>query len=189
MTASSQDPKDLAARYSTQLLCADGWHGKADALLRAAKLLEGDIDSFWQAVDTGAPLDGHFGDVHAPYFMLVAFALENLCKAVLIQDQRDSLSRSQIRRLPTFLSRHDLRYLFAHIGLRTTLDEEDLLIRLTQCAVWLGRYPVPIYPDALRGSHKFSDGVRRFTACFFREDVGNLKVLVDKVRSRVNHPP
>lgn len=115
------DQLQLAIRYSEDLLRIDLWCGKAEELLRSARSLEPAISSFWQAVTERRPIEGRFGDVHAPYFMLVGFALENLCKAALLHRKRGALEGRIISRLPKFLTTHDLRSLFKQLGLAITV--------------------------------------------------------------------
>jgi hypothetical protein len=176
----------LMARYSEEVLRTELWISKADNLLSAATLLETRIDDFWDAVRRGETPRGNFGDAYGPYFMLIAFAVENLCKAALIHRRFGELKKAPLRRLPKFLVGHDLLRLIKAMGLSITLAEEDLLVRLSRCAVWLGRYPVPIGFDAVRGSQEFSDGKTRFTAYFVKDDVDDLKRLVIRIRQHVD---
>lgn len=179
------DESEIADRYSASLLQTQLWCEKARDLLRAAEALERNIETFWELVTNKQPIGGRFGDVHAPYFMLVAFAMENLCKAVLIQRNRRLLA-SQPTRMPQFLKTHDLRNLFKLLNIKASVEVEDLLIRLTKCSLWFGRYPVPINAAEFGGNADFSDGVRRLTAMFLKEDVPNLKFLIVQLQAYVD---
>jgi hypothetical protein len=179
------DAYELIARYSEELLRTERWISKADNLLSAAAVLETRIDDFWEAVRRRETPRGNFGDEYGPYFMLIAFAIEHLCKAALIHRRVGALKNAPLRRLPKDLKEHDLVCLINTIGLPITHDEEALLVRLSRCSIWLGRYPVPLYSEALRGSQEYADGKTRLTACFFIEDVDDVKRLVLRIRQHV----
>jgi hypothetical protein len=88
------------------------------------------------------------------YFMLCAYALENLMKAELVE--KDISARKvplTVSKLPSHLSGHDLVKLAKCCG-RDGLAEEyaSILKRLSRSAVWYGRYPAPLTATALKST-------------------------------------
>jgi hypothetical protein len=59
--------------------------------------------------------------------------------------------------------------------------EEDILRRLTKCAVWYGRYPVPSsYKDYK--PVMFSDGEQHIVSGFSSTDVQRIKKIIDEIQ-------
>jgi hypothetical protein len=166
------------------------WMAKARSLFEAAKKLEPNIDRVWQSYELRSaklvtPLEpDHFTGA---YFMLVAFAVENLLKAAAISKKfvayRDNF-RAKLK-FPRELQSHDLLRLAEFVGLGLGKGEEDLLRRLTRSAVWFGRYPVPLgYPD-IDGRTQFRDRKEYSLSWFGRTDVERLNVLVEGLPARL----
>jgi hypothetical protein len=163
---------------------------KARSLFEAAKKLEADIERVWRSYALRSaklvtPLEpDHF---QAAYFMLIAFAVENLLKAAAIE--RKSLEykiafRAK-RKFPKELQSHDLLRLAKLVGLQLEHGEEDLLRRLTRSAIWFGRYPVPLdYPE-ISGLAEFDDGKQYSVSWFGRNDVPRLNAFVDGLANRL----
>jgi hypothetical protein len=126
--------------------------------MEAAAGLEDRIDELLQDAKTGRPWnDGYV----AIYFMLCAYAIENLLKARIVQKKRAELivTLRSDPGLPKSLKGHDLYKLTREAGLKELAAEEEVLLhRLTGSAVWYGRYPVPIVAEHLssfqRSEHK-----------------------------------
>jgi len=80
-------------RFIELVLDPATWEEKACHLLEAAALFEAKLGQFWQGVRSGT---GWHDEFVAIYFMLSAFAIENLLKARLVRAHRPELE-SQLR--------------------------------------------------------------------------------------------
>ena len=117
--------------YSQRLLDSRGWIRCADSLLFAARLLETEIRQQWSEVIVEDGQVVHTSgrqDVHGPYFLLIAFALENFFKAVRVSLERPQLRNRLIAVLPPFLNEHDLLKLAsaAKLSVEATVSELSL---------------------------------------------------------------
>ena len=161
----------LTASQRGTILNPVAWRTKAEELLAAAKRLE---------ITFGA--DDLVNDVNSVYFMLFSFAVENLLKAALVDRNRakyeESMSNYNAPTFPSDLKSHDVVSLAKErLGLRFSREQEDLLRRLSHCAVWSGRYPAPVKMEALSmlEDDPFTIGV------FKPDDQESLHGLVDKL--------
>jgi hypothetical protein len=177
-----------AIAFSERLVDTDSWIEKADELLAASRILEKDIVAYWSAMSienrrvVGIP-DGRL--VQGPYFLLVAYALENYFKALLIHRNRELLKNSLFSTLPDYLKKHDLIELGRDINLKLDITEEDLLLRLARNSIWAARYPVPTGPGALAAMKKYSDGKHYLTAYLGPNDVSRVHGFIDRLRGLV----
>ena len=137
--------------YASRLLKPTAWIGRADDLLRTADLLIPAVKEeykwyFGKQQPRGTRAFQFDGPIPT-FFMLTAFALENLLKAALISQQKEAL-RAKVERdgkLPKLLSTHDLYQLMDRLGVAPTEQFDEILVRrLTRAAEWYGRYPVPV---------------------------------------------
>ena len=117
--------------------------------------------------------------------MLVSYAIENLLKGERIHRERPAFRNRLLTAIPAYVKTHDLLALFKATALVPDVVEEDLLTRLSRCAVWAGRYPVPTEPAALRMTVQYSDGRHYLTAYFGPDDVARVSALVARVRAFV----
>lgn len=180
-------PKEMmrAIWFTQDLLRTDLWLEKADSLLRAAARLEPDIETLWSDASKAEPPARGLYDVREQHFMLVAYAIENLCKAAAIHQRRESYANRLATRVPGELSTHDLRRLWRLVGMPMSVRTEGLLVRLTGCSEWSGRYPVPLSWSKYRDTEELSDGARHFVGFFAPDDVPRIKSLVEVLRGRV----
>jgi len=143
--------------FRARLLDPNAWKQTAQQLLKVAALLEYKIDEFWQnlrthptSVSSWRPWNDEFVAV---YFMLCAYAIENLLKAQIIRKKQAEI-RAHIEAksvLPKVMRDHDLYKLTMKAGFPELAKEEEMLLRrLSRCSLWYGRYPVPIIPAALQ---------------------------------------
>jgi hypothetical protein len=109
----------------------------ADELIDAANILEAEVVKYWSEIR----LDEHHHPVlstnrkyvQGAYSLLIAYALENYFKALLIYQNQKDLKGWLIQKLPGYLKHHDLGKLAT-------------------------KYPIPIEPEALANMKKFSRG-------------------------------
>lgn len=156
LTRQGREQMKYAEEYRDRLLDPEAWKQTAHHLLSAAALLEPKIDEFWSRLRSGVsgssswrPWDDEFV---ATYFMLCAYAIENLLKSKILQKKRVQLEaelQSSVV-LPKQLRKHDLYQLALDAGLGALAKEEEALLRRsTRSAVWYGRYPVPLTDEGL----------------------------------------
>jgi hypothetical protein len=88
------------------------------------------------------------------YCLLMGYALENLLKGILMAEHPEYFKPdSKI----TDISSHNLISLCKRCSLQITADEEELLIKLTDHILWVGKYPVPLELSGMYPRRK-SDG-------------------------------
>jgi hypothetical protein len=181
----------LLRTNANRILSPFAWIKVAKELLSAAALLEEPVLAWW------AEAQGRFRDrrpgfpdsppLHRVYLLLVAFGLENLFKSrvavTLSHDERfETLARGAF---PMRLKTHDLSKLAALASFPQTKEDEEAFSRLTQAAIWRGRYPV-----GLDSNDQDTLGIagRSLEAALFSEkDVARFKDLVTRVTTFVEH--
>jgi hypothetical protein len=177
-----------AIQFSEQLRDPQLWLRKADELLAGARLLENEIQAQWREIEVEngriVRTSGRI-NVLAPYFLLVAYAVENLFKGLLVHRHREELRNWLLTSLPRYLNEHDLLKLAESVGFSTVVADQDLLTRLSRNSIWAARYPVAARPDGVRAVQKFSDGRFYLTAYFAPNDVHRLHELLDRIRAFV----
>lgn len=169
-----------------RLLDVNGWIRKADELIYSASLLEPKIIQIWdnlKSVFHGEDaIPGSTGYI-GTFFMLYAFAIENILKAQIILKNRIKFRKyvEKRGRLPKELKSHDLFKLANSLDIQINASEEDLLRRLSRSAVWAGRYPVPIFSKEL-GGQQYSNGNIHNDSVYKRIDIEKIKELIEKIK-------
>ncbi|MFC1989444.1 hypothetical protein ACFLVW_02615 [Chloroflexota bacterium] len=182
----------MSIQYSKRLTDWRLWENKAEELLKAAKLLEPQVKKYWSIVDTNFK-EGRYSDpqklLYTPpfnpqstHFMLVAYALENLLKAIIIRNRQNSLRNRLFKRLPGVFTTHDLRGLAEEANVPTSVAEEDLLHRLSLQSIWSSRYPIPIQVSAMKNVETYSDGNSYLTA-IYPDDTERIKNMLKRVEA------
>ncbi len=181
-----------AIQYSEQLSSVDLWLTKAEELLASAVLLETEVRTYWSETEfrNGQVVNvPNRKNVQGVYCMLIAYVIENYCKALLVLQNRKRLQNKLLRRLPGYLKTHDLVGLARRIGMRLSIPDEELLSRLTRNSEWSARYPIPTGPSAIAASQELSDGRQYFVAYLGPRDmnfIGQfLNRLVEYVDQRI----
>jgi hypothetical protein len=82
------------------------------------------------------------GSLLSVYGMLIAFAIENLAKGILIA-RHPGLIKSN-GAIADSLKSHNLRKLCSDVFGDLSSEEKGLLDMLTDCGKWRGRYPIPL---------------------------------------------
>ena len=169
------------------------WISKAKELLQSAKLIEPEVVRLWS--NYRANLDGENNELlpdyyQSTYFMLIAYAVENLLKAAIIREKSFEYKRefSETLRFPKELQSHDLVELARKANLNISREEEDLLRRLTRSAIWYGRYPVPLDYKDISGVDIFSDGKKYFVSWFGGNDLERINKFIESLKDRLNIP-
>jgi hypothetical protein len=183
-------------QYQEQVLNWQLWIKQADELLAASKKLEPSIKKYWLNTTehfdpikgTYSPLPGYKPKqlLQGIYFMLTAYAIENLLKAILIRQSTEDYKREVMRthELPKDLKEHDLMVLINKTNLKTNQTEINLLSRLYRSSVWQGRYPVPVKAVQLTSIVMHGEEAH-FTAFLAPNDIPNLKLLIKRIRKHI----
>jgi len=91
--------------------------------------------------------------------MLMGFAFENIAKGIIITRNHAVVSGAKLQKWPTNRSGHGLVKLIKVVLSQISPEEENLLLRLEEYAVWAGRYPIPWSSR----DYKAAEEGRRFT--------------------------
>ena len=162
---------------------------KADELIAAANILEVEIVKYWSEIQ----FDEHKQPVNTSgrkyvqgaFSLLIAYALENYFKALLIHRNQKDLKGWLLAKLPGYLNQHDLGKLASKLNFKLDASEEELLCRLSRSSIWTARYPVPIDADGLANVKKFSTGQSYFIAYYAPQDIKRICDFVNRLRNYV----
>ncbi len=121
------------------------WSETADRLASAAYRFEIDRDTQDNRFVTFAISD--------LYYMLIGFALENYYKGAIVAKLLKNSRGVKKSKLDSVLISHKLSQLAYEAGV-TVKDRlyESYLEYISECVLWRGRYPVPIYASNIGGS-------------------------------------
>jgi hypothetical protein len=175
-------------QFSERLVETGLWIQIARDLEAAAAVLEPEIQQYWAEVKVenrrvvDAPLRSC---VQAQYLMLMAYALENYFKAILIHRNIDSLRGWLLSDLPCYIKSHNLVGLAREANIQLNTSEEELLCRLTRYSMWAARYPVPTDSDSLKAEKELSDGRRYLMACYYPTDLDRILCFAGRLRETV----
>jgi hypothetical protein len=125
--------------------------------------------------------------LQGPYFLLIAYALENYFKARLVHRNQESFRNRLLIKIPNYINQHDLLRLAQAVEMELTVSEEELLFRLSNNSIWAARYPVPAGPNGIITAQKFSDGKSHLTAYLGPRDIDRIHEFIDRCRERVKH--
>ena len=175
------------------------WIDKADQLVLSSKKLEPSIKKYWEKVRSYIDLEK--GKYNPPlsykpkplledtYFLLIAYALENYIKAILVYKNKDEYSKDILRDgiLPKDLQKngHDLLSLLKKLKIiELSESEKSILNRLYRHSTWQGRYPVPVnadhYAKANTGYDRKSFDFK--TIGYFQNDVSQIQQLIKRLK-------
>jgi hypothetical protein len=135
-----------------------GWLNSAQSLFKTSELIEPHIHSLWDFIEGNLKnknenLGSKIREViefQSIYMMLIAYCIENLLKGYIIECNRERIHSETLRtgKLPTDIKSHNLSALAKKCNLKLTELENNLLRRLSEHAIWYGRYPFgPSVPD------------------------------------------
>jgi hypothetical protein len=171
--ANAEDAAILAAarirHFSQSVLSPEAWFRIADELIAAMNVVGRNVERFWEdfnsiifAADmtTDPPTTYQKGngsprhqetdrntkhELTNQHMMLAGFAIENLCKGYLVgRLSPEEQEKVRAGKLPERLKNHDVLELVLSTGMEDLSDRvKDLLKRITEAAIWRGRYPSP----------------------------------------------
>ena len=120
---------------------------------------------------------------HRIYLFVAAFAAENLLKALVVG--RANWPDSQIaQKIPDELKSHKLLDLAAVAGVNLTDDESEVLERLTEFGIWLGRYPAPTTLQHTKPK-MLKSGMVNLAGHMYGSDMRVVEVLLNKLIDEV----
>ena len=143
-------------KFCEKVLDPNSWLEIGKYLFASAELLSPKVDEFWKKRRNGfsdstiREWEDHFVAI---YFMLCAYAIENLLKFHIVRKYRADIEKQLLsqKTLPKILIGHDLYKLARKAGFDAMArEEEPLFLRLRRSAVWYGRYPVPLSATQLK---------------------------------------
>ena len=129
-------------QYQEQVLTPHLWINQADELITASKKFAPSIKKYWLTVGKYYDPKSHIYSppagfkptklLQSTYFMLVAYAIENYFKAILVADSKFEFRNEimQTGKLPKALKRHNLVKLAGETGFSLNDIELNLLTRL-----------------------------------------------------------
>jgi hypothetical protein len=175
--------------FSNRLTDTSLWIKMADELVDAANVLEAEVVKYWSEIQ----FDEHHRPVktsnrkyvQGSYSLLIAYALENYFKALLIHQNQKDLKGWLITELPEYLKKHDLGKLASQSKFKLDVSEEELLFRLSRSSIWVARYPIPIEPEDLANMKKFSNGQSYLVAYYAPQDIKRIHNFIDRLRNHV----
>jgi len=183
--------------YQERVLTPYSWINQADELIQASKKLEPSIKKYWLTTSKYFdPIKGTYNPppgfklkklLQSTYFILVAYAIENYFKAIMITDMiteckaiiRDEIF--QTGKLPKALKEHNLMSLAKSAKFALNDIEIGLLTRVYRSSLWQGRYPVPVNAGQLN-SMVIHSGKAFFTAFLAPADINNLNILIRRIK-------
>lgn len=177
-----------AIQFSERLVETGWWIQKAHELEAAAAVLEPEIRRYWAEMkveDRRVVQVPQRKCVQSQYLMLMAYALENYFKALLIHRNIDCLRGWLLSDLPGYIKNHNLVRLARQATIQLNASEEELLCRLSRYSTWAGRYPVPTGPDRLTAAKELSDGRTYLMAYYSPADLDRILCFAGRLRQTV----
>src|SRR2546425_8412679 len=117
--------------------------------------------------------------LHRVYLFLSALAIENLLKAIVV-DQVKWPDSQIANKIPKDLNSHILLELAATGGVVLGDDEIEILERLTEFGTWLGRYPAPIKLHQTKPK-KLKSGIVNLAGYMYGSDIREVESLINKL--------
>jgi hypothetical protein len=177
-----------AIQFSERLTNTGLWIEKADELIVAANFLEADALEYWSEIkveNNQIVSIPNRKNVQEAYFLLIAYALENFLKALLIHQNQKTLKGWLLQKLPGYLLSHDLIELASKAKFNINVSEEELFCRLSRYSIWKARYPIPLYSDALANMKILSDEKTYFTDYYKPQDINLIHNIIARLRKYV----
>jgi len=136
--------ENLNFLYNSSMLDEKQWIDIADELYGIAETLEPKVKTIQE--NAGRERNDSFTSA---YYMLVSYSIENYLKALIISNNKTEYKKQLNNKseLPQEINGHDLCKLAGDAGIKEDIAndffKQELLKKLTYCAIWFGRYPVP----------------------------------------------
>ena len=121
--------------------------------------------------------------LHRVYLFLSAIAIENLLKAVLV-DQAKWPDSQVAQKIPKQLNSHSLLNLAAAGGIKLAENEIEILERLTEFGIWLGRYPAPTKLHHMKPK-KLKSGIVSLAGFMYGSDIREVENFINRLIDRL----
>jgi len=175
-------------QFSERLNNVALWVSKAKELIFSADCLKPEIKSQWGkvAIQNDEVVNGSKNPwIQGIYFMLIAYAIENLCKVILIHRKKEEWKNRLLSKVPKDIKGHDLLKLTKDIKMHLNISEQKLLARVTRNSIWDARYPLPLEADHMRTSEKLLNGQNSFSAYLGPNDISEIENFLKRLRKLV----
>jgi len=116
---------------------------------------------------------------------LIAYALENFLKALLIHQKQKTLGACLHQSLREYFKGHDPIELASKAKFNIDVSEEELFCRLSRYFIWKARYPIPLSSDALANVKILSDEKAHFTDYYKPQDIETIHSIINRLRKYV----
>ncbi len=174
--------------FSKRLNDISLWISKAKELLFAANHIKPVVVSKWGKVKIKKGKIVSISkdpDIQGVYFMLVAYAIENLCKAILVHQKQEKFRNRLLKKVPKDIKGHNLMNLAKNIGLRLSISDQELLARLSRNSIWAARYPIPFESDHMTVKDKILNGQEILSAYFSPEDINKIERFINRLKNLI----
>lgn len=175
------DPKFWQDWFSQDVNRPSAWILSARDLLEHIRSTADTLRMAWieyhcnEASQQSAPPRG----LHRVYLFLSALAIENLLKAVVV-DQAKWPDSQIAQKIPEELNSHILLDLAAAGGVELADDEIEILERLTEFGIWLGRYPAPTKLHHTKPK-KLKSGIVNLAGYMHGSDIREVESLINRL--------
>ncbi|MFL6264059.1 MAG: hypothetical protein ACJ76Y_30610 [Thermoanaerobaculia bacterium] len=191
------DEEDPLIQFAEIASEEEEWFFMAEDLRLAAEALEPQIKEYWMIEKERESLRDEEGslrvfmynpDPTGIYFMLTAYAIENLCKGLLVRKSKDQVWDLAAKKgsVPKELLSHDLLTLLNNVNFPLRPEDEELAFRLKRSAVWSARYPVPTKASHPTVKLKLPSGEEVVPRWHQESDLQSVKELFSRVDSFVS---
>ncbi len=128
------------------------------------------------------PIPETGGSTRDVCFMLFGFALENLAKGIIVCRDPKRVSRGKLARWHRRGSGHQLVRLFESAEIPFTIEEREVLERMSRTTEWQGRYPVPMDFNNARDGDRLI-GILAVSNVWPADDYARLSALYDAAKA------
>jgi hypothetical protein len=160
------------------------WFSKAEELIFVANILKNKINSLWREVLERKGeifVDSSVVAIQEIYFMLTAFAIENFCKGIIVNQKEKEWEPKRFDKIPDILNNHDLLRLIKYAKLGIDLVDEEILEKLSRYAIWNARYHLPQFFNAIEKHKTLSDGSVCHVAHMAFSDLSHIEDIVRRL--------
>lgn len=187
------DKKDHIKKFVEKALDWELWVEKANELIEVASFIKPHInEKAWDENRERTLFKEHYITI---YFMLMSYALENLLKALKIKnDSQLKGELKQTKKFPKGFPTHDVYSLAKDAGLMSENDYPDLtealLTRMSKCAKWFGRYPVPVEANDIKSFFELENAdYSAFARHYSSTDVSEIDKIIESAYSKLGKQP
>ncbi len=181
------DPMIWRNWFAADLNTPGLWISSAQDLLDFIRHAIPPLTEAWRALSEKTKATPSPVHIHRVFLLLAAYAFENLLKAMIVAlaGWRDEDIKGSI---PKELKTHDLLFLADQARLKLSVDERELLERLSEFAYWRGRYPAPTNVETLKPK-KLRSGIVTTAGTMRGSDIREIQQFANKLISNLDGIP